>query len=140
MGSWESLDENPWLMDTDISWTEKGEPWINIQQESNECSECSLPLNPNSFPEISRISLPNIGFDDIFVHESTPKDCFEDIALSKLPGFKLKKLEFLELLTWETTIGIQYLNLQKIIENHCTGELGNFRNGSICKIKKSRQV
>ncbi|MBW0594239.1 hypothetical protein O181_133954 [Austropuccinia psidii MF-1] len=96
MESWPLLEENPWSMDTDISWVEEKEFWDNCNspQELNENPDCFLKIKPESCPDISTIILPYIEFEVIF-----QKDICH--PWKELPGFNLTKYEFLELLTWD---------------------------------------
>ncbi|MBW0589013.1 hypothetical protein O181_128728 [Austropuccinia psidii MF-1] len=103
MESWPLLEENPWPLDTEISWTEEREVWANYinQQELIGNPDWFLKIKPEPCPDISTIILPYIESEDIFEKEETPSEIFIPHPWKELPGFKLTKYEFLELLTWD---------------------------------------
>ncbi|MBW0581890.1 hypothetical protein O181_121605 [Austropuccinia psidii MF-1] len=115
MESWPLLEEKPWSMETDISWVEEKEVWFNYNnpQEASEYPEWFLQTKPATCPDISKIILPYIEFEDIFEKEETPSEIVIPHPWKELPGFKLTKYEFLELLTWDGiygNLGNQYWN------------------------------
>ncbi|MBW0570002.1 hypothetical protein O181_109717 [Austropuccinia psidii MF-1] len=107
MESWPLLEENPWSLDTDISWIEEKEVWTNYNnaQEESEYPEWFLQTKPETCPDISTIILPYIEFEDIFEKENSPSETLISHPWKELPGFNLTKYEFLELLTWDGVDG-----------------------------------
>ncbi|MBW0572256.1 hypothetical protein O181_111971 [Austropuccinia psidii MF-1] len=103
MESWPLLEENPWSMDTDISWLEEKEVWANYinPQELIENPDWFLKIKPEPCPDISTIILPYIEFEDLFEKEKSPSEIIIPHPWKELPGFNLTKYEFLELLTWD---------------------------------------
>ncbi|MBW0528134.1 hypothetical protein O181_067849 [Austropuccinia psidii MF-1] len=103
MESWPLLDDNPWSLDTDISWIEEKEVWANYNnpQDPIEYPEWFFQTKPEPFPDISTILLPYMGFEDIFKKEKSPSENVIPHPWKELPGFNLTKYEFLELLTWD---------------------------------------
>ncbi|MBW0582557.1 hypothetical protein O181_122272 [Austropuccinia psidii MF-1] len=115
MESWPLIDENPWSLHTDISWTEEKEVSANSNnpQEEIEYPEWFLQTKPEPCPHISTILLPYIELEDIFEKEKSPSENVIPHPWKELPGFNLTKYEFLELLTWdgiEGNLGNQYWN------------------------------
>ncbi|MBW0479189.1 hypothetical protein O181_018904 [Austropuccinia psidii MF-1] len=115
MKSWPLLEENPWSLDTNISWIEEKEVWANCNnpQESNGNPDWFLKIKPEPCPNISTIVLSYIEFEDIFEKEKSPSETFISHLLKELLGLNLTKYEFLELLTWdgiEVNLGNQYWN------------------------------
>ncbi|MBW0588657.1 hypothetical protein O181_128372 [Austropuccinia psidii MF-1] len=107
MESWPLLDENPWSMDTDMSWLEEKEVWENYinPQELIENPDWFLKIKPEPCPDISTIVLPYIEFEDIFEKEKTLSELFIPHPWKELPGFNLTKYEFLDILTWDGVEG-----------------------------------
>ncbi|MBW0572851.1 hypothetical protein O181_112566 [Austropuccinia psidii MF-1] len=103
MESWPLLEERPWSLDTDISWIEGQEVWVNYinPQELNENPDWFLQIKPESCPEISTMVLPYIDFEDIFKKQNSPLKTVLPHTWKELPGFNLTRYEFLELLTWD---------------------------------------
>ncbi|MBW0574951.1 hypothetical protein O181_114666 [Austropuccinia psidii MF-1] len=103
MESWPLLEENPWSMETDISRLEEKEVWTNYNnaQEESEYPEWFLQTKPETCPDISKLVLPYIEFEDIFEKEKSPSETVIPHPWRELPGFNLTKYEFLELLTWD---------------------------------------
>ncbi|MBW0577181.1 hypothetical protein O181_116896 [Austropuccinia psidii MF-1] len=103
MEKWPLLEENPWSLDTDISWLEEKEVWTNYNnaQEESEYPEWFLQTKPEPCPDISTLILPYIDFEDIFEKEHAPLETLISHPWKELPGFNLTKYEFLELLTWD---------------------------------------
>ncbi|MBW0591933.1 hypothetical protein O181_131648, partial [Austropuccinia psidii MF-1] len=103
MESWPLLEENPWSLDTDISWVEEKEVWANYinQQEIDKNPDWFLKIKPEPCPDISTIILSYIEFEDIFKKENSPSETVISHPWKELPGFNLTKYEFLELLTWD---------------------------------------
>ncbi|MBW0592349.1 hypothetical protein O181_132064 [Austropuccinia psidii MF-1] len=103
MESWPLLEEDPWSLDTDISWLEAKEVWANYinPQELDENPDWFLKIKPEPCPDISTILLPYIEFEDIFEKEKSPSENVIPNPWKELPGFNLTKYEFLELLTWD---------------------------------------
>ncbi|MBW0510795.1 hypothetical protein O181_050510 [Austropuccinia psidii MF-1] len=123
MESWPLLEENPWSMDTDISWVEEKEVWTNYNnaQEESEYPEWFLQTKPETCPDISTIILPYIEFEDIFQKEKSPSELVIPHPWKELPGFNLTKYEFLDLLTWdgvEGNLGNNYWNEIFNMEEH----------------------
>ncbi|MBW0523632.1 hypothetical protein O181_063347 [Austropuccinia psidii MF-1] len=115
MESWPLLEENPWTLDTDISWIEEKEVWANYNnpQEASEYPEWFLQTKLEPCPDISTIILPYIEFEDIFEKDNSPSEIFISHPWKELPGFNLTKYEFLDLLTWdgvEGNLGNNYWN------------------------------
>ncbi|MBW0584946.1 hypothetical protein O181_124661 [Austropuccinia psidii MF-1] len=115
MESWPILGENPWSMETEISWIEEKEFWSNYNnpQESNENPDWLLQKKPEPCPDISTIVLPYIEFEHICEKEKSPAENFIPNPWKELPGFNLTKYEFLDLLTWDGidgNLGNQYWN------------------------------
>ncbi|MBW0587568.1 hypothetical protein O181_127283 [Austropuccinia psidii MF-1] len=151
------LEENPWSLDTDISWLEEKEVWTNYisPQELDENPDWFLKIKPEPCPDISTIVLPYIDFEEFFEKEKSPLETVIPHPWKELPGFNLKKYEFLELLTWdgiEGNLGNQYWdklfpmdeNLRKSLfwstwECQDWFNLQNLEieNGEICKISRS---
>ncbi|MBW0593022.1 hypothetical protein O181_132737 [Austropuccinia psidii MF-1] len=73
MQSWPLLVENPWSLDTDISWTEGREVWANYinPQKLDENPDWFLQTIPEPCPGISTIILPYIEFEDISQKEKS---------------------------------------------------------------------
>ncbi|MBW0478950.1 hypothetical protein O181_018665 [Austropuccinia psidii MF-1] len=156
MESWPLLDENPWSLDTDISWIEETKVWANYNnpQEEIEYPEWFLQTKPEPCPDISSILLPYIEFEDIFEKEKSPSENVIPPPWEELPGFNLTKYEFLELLTCngiEGDLGNQYWNEIFHMDEHLrkslfwrTWEFEDWfnlqdfenKNGEICKISK----
>ncbi|MBW0484747.1 hypothetical protein O181_024462 [Austropuccinia psidii MF-1] len=107
MESWSLSEEYPWSLDTEIRWIEEKEVWFNYNnpQESNEYPEWFLKINPEPYPDTSTIVLPYIEFEDIFEKEKAPSETLIPYLWKELPGFNLKKYEFLELLTSDGIYG-----------------------------------
>ncbi|MBW0592813.1 hypothetical protein O181_132528 [Austropuccinia psidii MF-1] len=107
MESWQLLEENPWSLDTDISWVEEKEFWANYNnpQEASEYPEWFLQTKPETCPDISTIILPYIELEYIFEKEKSPLENVIPHPWKELPGFNLTKYEFLDLLTWDGTDG-----------------------------------
>ncbi|MBW0590732.1 hypothetical protein O181_130447 [Austropuccinia psidii MF-1] len=103
MESWPLLEEDPWSLDTDISWLEEKEVWANYinPQELIENPDWFLKIKTETCPDISTTVLPYIGFEDIFEKENSPSENVIPHPWKELPGFNLTKYEFLELLTWD---------------------------------------
>ncbi|MBW0559969.1 hypothetical protein O181_099684 [Austropuccinia psidii MF-1] len=76
MESWPLPEENPWSMNTDISWIEEKEVWANYTnpQELIENPDWFLKIKPEPCPDISTIFLPYIEFEDIFEEEKSPSE------------------------------------------------------------------
>ncbi|MBW0528492.1 hypothetical protein O181_068207 [Austropuccinia psidii MF-1] len=115
MESWPLLDENPWSLDTDISWIEEKKVWFNYNnpQEAIEYPEWFLKTKSEPCPDISTILLPYMDFEDIFEKEKSQSENVIPHPLKELPGFNLTKYQFLELLTREGiegNLGNQYWN------------------------------
>ncbi|MBW0591947.1 hypothetical protein O181_131662 [Austropuccinia psidii MF-1] len=115
MESWPLLEDNPWSLDTNISWIEHKEVWANYNnpQEASEYPDWFLQTKPEPCPDISTILLPYIAFEDIFEKEKQPTETLIPYSWKDLPGFNLTKYEFLELLTWdgiEGNLGNNYWN------------------------------
>ncbi|MBW0591881.1 hypothetical protein O181_131596 [Austropuccinia psidii MF-1] len=115
MQSWPLLEENPWSLDTDISWLEEKEVWANYinPQELIENPDWFLKIKPEPCPDISTILLQYIEFEDIFKEEKSPSETVIPHPWKELPGYNLTKYEFLELLTWDGidgNLGNQYWN------------------------------
>ncbi|MBW0525796.1 hypothetical protein O181_065511 [Austropuccinia psidii MF-1] len=123
MESWPLLEENPWSLDTDISWIEAKEVWANYinPQELIENPDWFLKIKPEPCPDISTIVLPYIEFEDIFEKENLPSETVISHPWKKLPGFNLTEYEFLELLTWDGidgNLGNQYWNEILHLDEH----------------------
>ncbi|MBW0554389.1 hypothetical protein O181_094104 [Austropuccinia psidii MF-1] len=103
MKSWPLPEENPWSMDTDISWIEEKEVCTNYinPQELIENPDWFLQIKQEPCPDISTIVLPYIEFEDIFEKENSPSETVIPHPWEELPGFNLTRYEFLELLTWD---------------------------------------
>ncbi|MBW0573997.1 hypothetical protein O181_113712 [Austropuccinia psidii MF-1] len=115
MESWPLLEENPWSLNTDVSWLEEKEAWANYinPQEIEENPDWFLKIKPEPCPDIFNIVLPYIEFEDIFGKENSPSEIVISHPWKELPGFNLTKFEFLELLTWdgiERNLGNPYWN------------------------------
>ncbi|MBW0509043.1 hypothetical protein O181_048758 [Austropuccinia psidii MF-1] len=123
MESWPLLEENPWSLDTDVSWLEEKEVWANYinPQELIENPDWFLKIKPEPCPDISTLVLPYIQFEDIFEKENSPSENVISHPWKELPGFNLTKYEFLELLTWDEidgNLGNQYWNEIFHMEEH----------------------
>ncbi|MBW0589485.1 hypothetical protein O181_129200 [Austropuccinia psidii MF-1] len=105
MESWPLPEENPWSIDTGISWIEQKEVWAKYitPQELDENPEWFLQIKPEPCPEKSTIILPYIELVDIFEKEESPPENVTSHPWKELPGFNLTKYAFLELLTWDGT-------------------------------------
>ncbi|MBW0591442.1 hypothetical protein O181_131157 [Austropuccinia psidii MF-1] len=103
MQSWPLLEENPWSLDTDISWIEEKEVWVNYNnpQEAIEYPEWFPQTKPETCPDISTIILPYIEFEEICEKEESPLETVISHPGKELPGFNLTKYKFLELITWD---------------------------------------
>ncbi|MBW0507936.1 hypothetical protein O181_047651 [Austropuccinia psidii MF-1] len=115
MASWPLPEENPWSMETEISWIEEKEVWANYinPQELNESPDCFSKIKPEPCRDTLAIVLPYIELEDMFEKEKSPLETVIPHPWKELPGFNLKKYEFLELLTWdgiEGNLGNQYWN------------------------------
>ncbi|MBW0572400.1 hypothetical protein O181_112115 [Austropuccinia psidii MF-1] len=123
MESWALLEENPWSMETDISWVEEKEVWDNYinPQEIDENPDWFLKIKPEPCPNISTIVLPYIEFEDIFEKDNSPSEIVIPHPWKELPGFNLTKYEFLELLTWDGidgNLGNNYWNEIFYMDEH----------------------
>ncbi|MBW0521102.1 hypothetical protein O181_060817 [Austropuccinia psidii MF-1] len=103
METWPLLEENPWSLDTDISWIEEKEVWSNYNnhQEASEYPEWFLQTKPETCPDISTILLPYIEFEDIFEKEKPLSEIVIPHPWKELSGFNITKYEFLKFLTWD---------------------------------------
>ncbi|MBW0541734.1 hypothetical protein O181_081449 [Austropuccinia psidii MF-1] len=92
MESWPLLEENPWSLDTDISWTEEKEVRTNYNntQEASEYPEWFLQTKQEPCPEIFTIILPYIELEDIFKKEKGPSETLIPYPWKELPAFNLK--------------------------------------------------
>ncbi|MBW0584043.1 hypothetical protein O181_123758 [Austropuccinia psidii MF-1] len=93
MESWPLLEENPWSLDTDISWIEEKEVWPNYTnpQKANEYPEWFLQIKPDPCPDITAIVLPYIEFEDIFEKEFTIRS-FLTSSLERITCIKSYKV------------------------------------------------
>ncbi|MBW0592422.1 hypothetical protein O181_132137 [Austropuccinia psidii MF-1] len=109
------LEENPWTLDTEMSWIEEQEVWSNYNnsQEINENPYWFFKIKPEPCPDIYTVVLPYIEFEDIFEKEKSQSENVLPHPWEELPGFSLTKYEFLNLLTWfgvEGNLGNNYWN------------------------------
>ncbi|MBW0581722.1 hypothetical protein O181_121437 [Austropuccinia psidii MF-1] len=134
MESWPSFEENPWSMDTNISWIEEKEVWANYNnpQELNENPDWFLKTKPEPCPDISTIVLPYIEFENIFEKEKSPSETIITHTWEELPGFNLTKYELLE--TLEIHNGMKSFTWINTSENHYFGGPGNAKIGSTPRI------